>query len=278
MLASAHVVGDAGTGKTRLLTEFAARCRSRGDHVVTVVPDPAWAKVSDAALRTAIRGLARLPEPPTSEAWKGARARAIGGLEILFNANNPRTSAGLCCHRSSGAPRLPEGAAMGARGRRRPATPTRAPCSSSTTSTSPTARAATPFLDVLAEPPVAPALVVVSYAPGRRPATSALPGETRVLGPLPVAMFSCRSSSRTQDAERSGLTLTAAHRADPRLDARDARGAAGEPRRPRRPASAAPQRRRASRTARPRRLGRRRHSRGPAEPPARDGRRPGVCS
>jgi serine/threonine-protein kinase len=188
MLAGAHVVGDAGTGKTRLLTEFASRCTSRGDHVVLVTTDPSWARVSDTALRTAIRGLARLGDAPKRDDWNGARARAAGGLELLFNAGNPRTSAVTLPateRRAAVAEALRwalEKAATGNAERRALLVVDDLDFLDGSSRNA--------ILDVLAEPPVAPVLIVVSYAPGRRPATSALPGETRVLGPLPVAMFS----------------------------------------------------------------------------------------
>jgi hypothetical protein len=44
------------------------------------------------------------------------------------------------------------------------------------------------FLDLLSDPPDAPALVVVTYAPGRKPAGDALPGESLTLAPLPAAV------------------------------------------------------------------------------------------
>jgi serine/threonine-protein kinase len=83
--ASAHLVGDAGSGKTRLLSEFVARCALLGDRVLTVAPGPAWAKIGDAAVRDAVRGLLGLPTAGVDVApWNDANAEARLGLETLF--------------------------------------------------------------------------------------------------------------------------------------------------------------------------------------------------
>jgi serine/threonine protein kinase len=185
VLATAHLVGEAGAGKTRLLAEFAARCAGRGDRVVLVGPDPSWAKVSDFTLRAAIAALAELPDEPTSEHWTGARAEARGGLELLFcTGTRSGTSLRPAERRAAvaealrwaldrAAQRVGAGAALVlgiddldyVDGSSRNA-----------------------FLDVLADPPICAALVVIAYARG--PGTEPLREEAFSLGPLPIDAFS----------------------------------------------------------------------------------------
>ncbi|HZF49965.1 MAG TPA: protein kinase [Polyangiaceae bacterium] len=61
-LDAARIVGDAGVGKTRLLREFLEIAAEQGDLVIETGPDPYWAEVSYFALRKAIVKLAGLPE------------------------------------------------------------------------------------------------------------------------------------------------------------------------------------------------------------------------
>ncbi len=83
--AGARLVGDPGTGKTRLIEEFIARSSERGDFVVTTGPDPYWAQVAYHALRQAIRGLARLrPEDVDETRFEGANPDALRGLAEIF--------------------------------------------------------------------------------------------------------------------------------------------------------------------------------------------------
>jgi serine/threonine-protein kinase len=81
----AHLVGDEGAGKSRVVTELVTRWRAAGDRVIVVGPDPTWAKVRDETLRGAIRALANLPEGPLSpSSWANADATARRGLGLLF--------------------------------------------------------------------------------------------------------------------------------------------------------------------------------------------------
>ena len=59
----ARLVGEAGTGKTRLLHEFLDRARSAGDHAILVDPDPFWAEVPYYALRQAVIELTGMSSP-----------------------------------------------------------------------------------------------------------------------------------------------------------------------------------------------------------------------
>ncbi|HZO16671.1 MAG TPA: AAA family ATPase, partial [Polyangiaceae bacterium] len=97
-MAGATVKGPAGIGKTRLLREFLMRAQTRGDHVVSVGPDPWWAERGFYALRRAVVQLANLPEDGGGvNDWKGASAEARAGLERIFEhesaeARLPRTT------------------------------------------------------------------------------------------------------------------------------------------------------------------------------------------
>jgi serine/threonine-protein kinase len=84
-LESARIMGDPGVGKTRLLREFVKLAASKGDVVIETGPDPFWAEVSYYALRRAIVRLARLPEGGgTPEDWSSATPEAKRGLAEIF--------------------------------------------------------------------------------------------------------------------------------------------------------------------------------------------------
>lgn len=84
-LATARVVGDAGIGKTRLLTEFVLASAATGDTVVVTTPDPAWAEVGYSALRRAVHALSGLPASGgTQRDWTGASAEARQGISDIF--------------------------------------------------------------------------------------------------------------------------------------------------------------------------------------------------
>jgi serine/threonine-protein kinase len=178
MLAAAHIVGDAGSGKSRLVAELVARCTSRGDLVVSVGPDPAWAKVGDTAVREAVRALAFPDRDPEPGAWAAASADARLGLEILVGD-------------------VRHGVALGPDERRRALAEAlrwalEAACQRAQQLVvlvvddldfvDGTSRNA--FTDVLAEPPVVEALVVVTYSPAAATVIDTLPGETWALAPL----------------------------------------------------------------------------------------------
>ena len=189
MLAAAHLVGETGAGKTRLLAEFAGRCAGRGDKVVSVGADASWAKVADLAVRAALRGLLGLPPGPvtaTSRArWKDARPEAQRGLELLLGdaTGTPTPKPGE--RRGAVAEALRWALEQAAQRDGAPGALLLAIDDLDFLDGS----SRNAFLDILADPPVAAALIVVTYAPGRQPGGDALPGEAWTLAPLTPESF-----------------------------------------------------------------------------------------
>jgi serine/threonine-protein kinase len=184
MLAAAHIVGDAGAGKTRLLSHFLARSREQGDFVVCVGPDSTWAKITGAAVRAAIRALADIPAGLSDEGlWEDARPLARSGLSLLF-APSSDVARDAVERRRAVAEALRW--ALERSGERAGAAHVVLAVEDLDYVDGASRNA---FTDVLDEPPVVPALVVVTYAPGTRAAGDPLPGETFALGPLPFESF-----------------------------------------------------------------------------------------
>jgi hypothetical protein len=205
MLAAAHVVGDPATGKSRLISEFIARCASRGDRIVAVGPDPAWARVADTAVREAIRGLAGLPPLVVggdASAWEGANADARRGLELAFGLaeEDARMSAFERRRGMAEALRWAFERASEAAGRAMIVLVV-----DDLDFVDGTSRNA--FADVLADPPVVPALVIVAYVPTTAAAGEPLPGETWQLAALPYATFAHLLPKRLLDPERPLVPL-----------------------------------------------------------------------
>ena len=173
-------------GKTRLLTEFLDRSRAQGHVVVETGPDPYWAEVGYHSLRRAIVGLAQLPpDGGTAKDWVSAGAEAKRGLADVFAPGD--LSPGLshierrfviaealrwaivrASERAAGKRvvlsvddlNLLDGASRSA------------------------------FADTAGEPPLVPALLVVSYTPGYDPGWPASTASARVLGGLSPALVS----------------------------------------------------------------------------------------
>src|SRR5580700_8477120 len=188
VLASAHVIGDAGMGKTRLLREMLGRWTAAGDVVASVGPDPAWAKVGDYAVRAAVRVLAGWGDVAVEpDAWQGASPAAARGLTHLFGraSKAPDRGASDMPHRRSevaealrwaleqGAHRARSGMAVLA--------------IDDLDFIDGTSRNA--VVDVLADPPAVAALVVVTYAPGARLVSASMPEEIWSVSPLPYESF-----------------------------------------------------------------------------------------
>ncbi len=84
-LVSCALVGHAGMGKTRLLDEFSSAAGGWGDVVVVVRPDPWWCEKGYFALRDAIRQLADLPDDGGDPSqWPGASPEVRAGLSTIF--------------------------------------------------------------------------------------------------------------------------------------------------------------------------------------------------
>ncbi len=183
--ALAHVVGEAGAGKTRLVHEFGARCASRGDVVVNVGPDPAWAKLGGYTAREAVRALLQVPagQPVRGEAL-GAPENVCRGLAALFEDGAERaavTSPSEWRRDVAGALSWAMARCAGSAGQGLVVVVV-----DDIDFADGSSRNA--FVDVAANPPPCGLLLVVTYAPGTSP-VEPLEGEAWVLEPLPVEAF-----------------------------------------------------------------------------------------
>jgi serine/threonine-protein kinase len=192
VLAVARIVGDAGMGKTRLVRELLGRCALRGDFVVSIAPEPAWARVGDAAVKTAIRALAGLPEGRVdSRVWDGAYPEARMGLDLLFceaGDESPPSGAGRR-HMLAEALRW----ALEAAAERVHAGPVVLAVDDLDYLDGTSKNA---IEDLIAEPPLVAALLVITHAPGGGPKAETLPAETWTLEPLPYDAFADRAPPR----------------------------------------------------------------------------------
>ncbi len=82
----ARLVGEPGSGKTRLLREFTERARTDGDSVVWVQPDPFWCEAAYHAVAEAIVQLAGLESREVNrQSFPGASPEALRGLEDVLS-------------------------------------------------------------------------------------------------------------------------------------------------------------------------------------------------
>ena len=185
-LLGARIVGEAGLGKTRLLREFLVLAAAAGDVVVETGPDPAWAEVGYYAVRRAIRGLASLPaDGGAPRDWTGAGAETRRGLGDVFG--HPHAAIGREAlspeeRRFAAAEALRWAlvrAAETAKGQRVVL------AVDDLNNVDGASRNA--FADAISEPPLVPALLVVTYAPGFDPGWSGHVAAARVLAGLPTA-------------------------------------------------------------------------------------------
>ncbi len=191
VLAVARIVGEPGTGKTRLVRELIGRCALRGDFVVSIAPEAAWARVGDTALKTAVRALAGLPDGPVDgTAWDAAYPDARMGLDLLFGVeeNGPPSGPG---RRHALAEALRWALEAGAERSRTGPVVLIVDDLDFIDGTSKNA-----IEDVLAEPPLVAALLVITHAPGGGPKAETLPAETWTLTPLPYEAFADRVPQR----------------------------------------------------------------------------------
>jgi serine/threonine protein kinase/tetratricopeptide (TPR) repeat protein len=210
MPAAAHVIGEAGAGKTRLVNEFLSRCQSRGDRVVEIGPDASWAKVADAAVRDAVCKLAGLPEDAAdarAQAWRwaGVRPEARRGLALLFGEDEPHVP--TANERRLALAEALRWALETASERAEGALVILAV--DDLDFIDGTSRNA--VADVLDQPPVVGALLIVTHAPTSSPAGEPLAGETWPLTPLPPATFSHWIPARQMGEARPLLPLHVEH-------------------------------------------------------------------
>ncbi len=199
----ARIVGEPGSGKTRLLAEFVERARLEGDLVVTIGPDPWWAEAAYWALRQAVRQLASLEQDEIDKrAFAGASLEARRGLDEIFETGQSRRD-----NRRSAVERrhaLAEALRWALERATERALPNRVVLAvDELHRIDPPSRAA--VADVLGEPPErARALVIGAHAPGFEAGWGAAHA-ARVLGGLaPPAVARCsRCTSSSWCASRS---------------------------------------------------------------------------
>ncbi len=179
----ARIVGEAGSGKTRLLIEFLQRCHAAGDHAVMVSPDPQWAEVPYYALRRAIVELTGVSSPLAAVGRVVPVSPAVqSGLADIFEGGiRPEDTRTPLHQRRALADALRWGLELGTlagdTGRcvlaiddlqRMDATSRNA------------------FADVIGEPPPLRVLLVATHPPGFESGWSAM-HPARLLGPLPTS-------------------------------------------------------------------------------------------
>ena len=211
-LVGARVVGDIGVGKTRLVREFLDVAAAAGDVVVQTGPDPAWAEVGYWALRRAIVHLAALPDTGGSPRdWVAATPEARRGLSDVFGMETKGPSSdGLSPdeRRFAAAEALRWSfvrASERARGHRVVLAVDDLHCVDGASRNA--------FSDTLSDPPLVPALLIATYAPGFDPGWPADVAAARVLTGLSTAEVasvlapSVRPSSPVLNSSRTIVPL-----------------------------------------------------------------------
>ena len=271
-LVGARLIGEHGVGKTRLLREFAERARAAQDVVVLTGPDPAWAEVGYYALRRAIGELAELPaDGGTSKDWPAAGAEARRGLQDVFDqrpgsgngsatATAPPTGTATptvtpaqlrVCRPTSVATPRPKRFAGRSVARPSAVTARRAADAASSSLVDDLQNldgaSRNAFADAMGEPPLVPALMVVSYMPGTENNWPAMTAPSRAItgsradhgqqAPR-LRRLGERSVAHRRQGDRAVLRRAAAS-----LRRRAGGGGTGSPRRPHRAAASSASRR-----------------------------------
>jgi serine/threonine protein kinase len=201
-LAGARIVGDVGVGKTRLVREFLNVASAAGDVVVQTGPDPAWAEIGYWALRRAIVNLAALPENGGGvREWVAATPEARRGLADVFDHESPDRAAALSPdeRRFAAAEALRWAfvrASERARGHRVVLAVDDLHCVDGASRNA--------FADTLSDPPLVPALLIATHAPGFEPGWAADVAAARTLGGLPTSEV---AKVISQSARPSGPAL-----------------------------------------------------------------------
>jgi serine/threonine protein kinase len=184
-LSGACVVGDIGIGKSRLVREFLDAAFTGGDFVVQTGPDPAWAEIGYFALKRAIVQLASLPEDGGAERdWVAATPEARRGLADVFNRASPERGKELSAdeRRFAAAEALRWSivrASERVRGHSVVLAVDDLHCVDGASRNA--------FSDALNDPPLVPALLVVTYTPGFNPGWADDIASIRTLTGLPNA-------------------------------------------------------------------------------------------
>ncbi len=185
-LHGARIVGEPGIGKSRLLREFISLATSMGDVVVVTGPHPSWAEVGYHAVRRAIRSLAQLPaDGGTPRDWTTASAEARGGLFDVFGQDAGSVSRDRLSpdeRRFAAAEALRWAlvrASENAKGNRVILAVDDLHCIDGASRNA--------FADAISEPPLVPALLIATYAPGFDPGWSSSVAAARVLSGLPTS-------------------------------------------------------------------------------------------
>jgi serine/threonine-protein kinase len=85
---AARLVGESGTGKSRLLEEFSQSVSAQGDQIILIAADPYGARVAHHAVAEAIRVLARLtPEAIEANDFPRANSEAVRGLNDILRGS-----------------------------------------------------------------------------------------------------------------------------------------------------------------------------------------------
>jgi hypothetical protein len=201
-LAGACVVGDIGIGKSRLVGEFLEAAFATGDFVVQTGPDPAWAEVGYFALKRAIVQLASLAEDGgTQRDWVAATPEARRGLADVFGNESPERGRGLSPDERRFAAAEALRWALGRASER-----ARDHCVVLAVDDLHCVDGASrnAFTDALNDPPLVPALLVATYAPGFNPGWAGDVAAVRALSGLPTSEV-LKTLERTSKSQAPAL-------------------------------------------------------------------------
>ena len=185
-LSAARIVADAGMGKSRLLREFLLTSAAAGDAVVVTGPDPAWAEVGFHALQRAMQSLAGLPANGGRPAdWVATTPEARCGIADVFHITDSEDVGRLSPdeRRFAAAEALRWALARASEKGRGKRVVLAVDDLQSVDGGSRNA-----FVDVVAEPPLVPVLLVAAHTPDFNPDWPSHVVPPRVLSGLPSSV------------------------------------------------------------------------------------------